>query len=130
MLSRIVAHEHRLPLRSRCGLAGSALPRCDIAPLHFAYDPMQQTGADHFVLAKLRRHVPKEGVAVGYRYGLCGLHQPFEIVVGQSQSQLIERGHGKAPRSLKPRECGIPTLVQQRVKIFSCPVREARRRYH
>jgi hypothetical protein len=28
---------------------------------------------------------------------------------------------------LKPRECGIPTLVQQRVKIFSCPVREARR---
>jgi hypothetical protein len=32
---------------------------CDIAPLHFAYDPMQQTGADPFVLAKLRRHVPK-----------------------------------------------------------------------
>ena len=49
------------------GLAGRALPRCDILPLHFAHDPMQQTGAEHFVPAKLRRHVPKEGIAVGYR---------------------------------------------------------------
>jgi hypothetical protein len=82
---------------------------------------MQQAGADHFVLAKLRRNVFKEGVAVGCRDGLGGLHQPIEIVVGQSQSQLIERGHDKAPRSLKPRECGIPTLVQQRVKFSSVP---------
>jgi hypothetical protein len=40
---------------------------------------MQQAGADHFVLAKFRRNVLKEGVAVGYRYGLGGLHQPIEI---------------------------------------------------
>ena len=53
---------------------------------------MQQAGADHFVLAKFRRNVLKEGVAVGYRYGLGGLHHPIEIVVGQSQSQLVERG--------------------------------------
>ena len=86
-----------------------------------ASDPMQQTGADHFVLAKLRRNVPKEGIAVGYRHGLGGLHQPVVIVVGQSQSQLIERGHGKAPRSLKPRECGIRTLVQQRVRFSRVP---------
>ena len=39
-----------------------------IPPLHFTYNPMQQTGADHFVLAKLRRNVLKESVAVGYRH--------------------------------------------------------------
>ena len=44
---------------SRCDLARGALPRRDIAPLHFAYDPMQKAGADHFVLAKLRRNVLK-----------------------------------------------------------------------
>jgi hypothetical protein len=77
---------------------------------------MQQAGTDHFVLAQLRRNVLKEGVAVGYRYGLGGLHQPVEIVVGESQPQLIERGHEKAPPLL--RECGIPTLVQQRVSLF------------
>jgi hypothetical protein len=86
---------------------------------------MQQAGADHFVLAQLRRNVLKEGVAVGYRYGLGGLHQPVEIVVGQSQSQLIERGHGKAPPLLKPRECGIRTLVQQRVRFFLVSCRKS-----
>ena len=40
-------------------------------PLHFAYDPMQQAGADHFVLAKLRRDVLKHGVAGGLRYALA-----------------------------------------------------------
>jgi len=25
---------------------------------------MQQTGSDHFMLAKLRRHVPEKGIAV------------------------------------------------------------------
>ena len=34
-----------------------------IAPLHFADDPMQQAGSDHFMLAKLRRDVLKQGVA-------------------------------------------------------------------
>jgi hypothetical protein len=63
---------------------------------------MQQAGADHFVLAKFRRNVLKEGVAVGYRYGLGGLHHPIEIVVGQSQSQLVERGHGKLHVGLNP----------------------------
>ena len=52
-------------------------------------------GAHHFVLAQLRRNVLKEGVAVGCRDGLGGLHQPVEIVVGEAQSQLIERRHGK-----------------------------------
>jgi hypothetical protein len=37
------------------------------APLHFADDPMQQAGSDHFVLAKLRRDVLKHGVAGGLR---------------------------------------------------------------
>jgi hypothetical protein len=77
-------------------LADSVLPRGDIWPLHFAYDPMQQTGADHFVLTKLCRNVFEESVAVGYRYRLGGLHQPVEIVIGQSQAQLIERGHGQS----------------------------------
>ena len=63
---------------------------------------MQQAGADHFVLAKFRRNVLKEGVAVGYRYGLGGLHHPIEIVVGRSQSQLVERGHGKLHVGLNP----------------------------
>jgi hypothetical protein len=43
---------------------------------------MQQAGADHFVLTKLRPNVFEESVAVGYRYRLGGLHQPVEIVVG------------------------------------------------
>ena len=54
---------------------------------------MQQAGSDRFVLAKLRRDVLKKGFAVGYGFG--GLHQPVEIVVGEAQSQLIERRHGK-----------------------------------
>ena len=66
-----------------------------IAPLHFADDPMQQARSDHFVLAKLRRDVLKHGVAGGLRYGFGGLHQPVEIVSGQSQSQLVQWGHGK-----------------------------------
>ena len=66
-----------------------------IAPLHFANDPMQQARSDHFVLAKLRRDVLKQGIAVGLRYGFGGLHQPVEIVSGQSQSQLVQGGHGK-----------------------------------
>ena len=65
----------------------------DIIALHFADNPMQQAGADHFVLTKLRRDVLKQGIAVGYGFG--GLHQPVEIVVGEAQSQLIERRHGK-----------------------------------
>jgi hypothetical protein len=67
-----------------------------IAPLHFANDPMQQARSDHFVLAKLRRDVLKHGVAGGLRYGFGGLHQPVEIVGGQSQSE---------------QECGNRTLV-------------------
>ena len=57
------------------------------------YDPMQQARSDHFVLAKLRRDVLKQGIAVGLRYGFGGLHQPVEIVSGQSQ--LVQGGHGK-----------------------------------
>jgi hypothetical protein len=64
-----------------------------IAPLHFADDPMQQARSDHFVLAKLRRDVLNEGIAVGYGFG--GLHQPVKFVSGQSQSQLVQWGHGK-----------------------------------
>ena len=64
-------------------LSGSAALVSDIiAPLHFADDPMQQAGSDHFVLAKLRRDVLKQGIAVGLRYGFGGLHQPVEIVSG------------------------------------------------
>ena len=73
--------------------SGTALVNDIIAPLHFAHDPMQQAGSDRFVLAKLRRDVLKKGFAAGYGFG-C-LHQPVEIVVGQSQSKLIQRGHGK-----------------------------------
>ena len=109
-------------------LSGSvALVSDIIAPLRVADDPMQQAGSEHFVAAKLRRDVLKHGIAVGLRRGFGSLHQPVEIVSGQPQSQLIERSDGKAPP--KPRECGITTLVQQRVKIYFYPVREAGR-YH
>ena len=73
--------------------SGTALVNDIIAPLHFADDPMQQAGSDHFVLAKLRRDVLNEGIAVGYGFG--GLHQPVKFVSGQSQSQLVQWGHGK-----------------------------------
>ncbi len=55
--------------------------------------------------------------ASGALRGLGGLHQPVEIVVRQPQSQLVERGHDKVPRPLKPRECGIRTLVQHLMKF-------------
>ena len=38
-----------------------------IAHLHFAYDPMQQAGSDHFMPAKFRRNVLKKGIAVERR---------------------------------------------------------------
>ena len=91
--------------------SGTALVNHIIAPLHFADDPMQQAGADHFVLAKLRRDVLKQGIAVGLRYGFGGLHQPIEIVIGKSQSQFVQWGHGKPPHR-KTRQCGNRTLVQ------------------
>jgi len=47
------------------------------------------------VLAELRRNVLKQGIAVGLRYGFGGLHQPVKFVIGEAQSQLIERRHGK-----------------------------------
>jgi hypothetical protein len=70
---------------------------------------MQQTGADYFVLAELRRNVPQEAVAVRYCEGLGGFHQPGEIVVRQSQSQMVEWGHSKLP---KKGECCNRDLVQ------------------
>jgi len=39
-------------------------------------DPMQQAGSQHFVLAKLGRHVSKGGITIGLRYGFGSLHQP------------------------------------------------------
>jgi hypothetical protein len=38
-----------------------------IAFLHFADDPMHQAESEHFVLAKLRRDVLKQSVALGRR---------------------------------------------------------------
>jgi hypothetical protein len=78
-----------------------------IAPLHFANDPMQQARSDHFVLAKLRRDVLKHGVAGGLRYGFGGLHQPVEFVSGQSQSQLVQWGHGKCSAKNKNAATGL-----------------------
>ena len=78
-----------------------------IAPLHFANDPMQQARSDHFVLAKLRRDVLKHGVAGGLRYGFGGLHQPVEFVSGQSQSQLVQWGHGKRSTKNKNAATGL-----------------------
>ena len=56
---------------------------------------MQQAGSDHLVSAKLRPNVLKKGIALGRRYRFGSLHQPIEIVLGQSQSQLVQRDHGK-----------------------------------
>ena len=53
-----------------------------IAPLYFANDPMQQARSDHFVLAKLRRHLLKEGVAVWLRYRVGGLHHAGKFAGG------------------------------------------------
>ena len=60
-----------------------------IATLHFADDPMQQAGSDHLVSAKLRPNVLKKGIALGRRYRFGSLHQPIEIVIWESQSQLV-----------------------------------------
>ena len=87
--------------------SGAALVNDIIAPLHFADDPMQQAGSDHFVLAKLRRDVLKQGIAVGLRYGFGGLHQPVEFVSGQSQSQLVQWGHGKRSTKNKNAATGL-----------------------
>ena len=62
------------------------------------------------MLAKLRRDVLKQGIAVGLRYGFGGWHQPVEFVRGQSQSQLVKWGHGKRSTS-KEQECGNRSLV-------------------
>lgn len=66
-----------------------------VALLRFSDDPMQQAGADHFVLTKLRGNLLKKGVAVRRRNSLSSLHQPVEIVLRQSQSQLVEWDHSK-----------------------------------
>jgi hypothetical protein len=66
-----------------------------IATLHFADDPMQQAGSDHFVSAKLRRNVFKERIALGRRYRFGGLHQAIEIVIWESQPQLVQGRHGR-----------------------------------
>jgi len=95
--------------------SGTPLVNDIIAPLHFADNPMQQAGADHFVLTKLRRDVLKQGIAVGYGFG--GLHQPVEIVVGEAQSKLIERGHSKL--HTKNCECRNRTLVQTAILPLS-----------
>jgi len=95
--------------------SGTALVNDIIAPLHFAHDPMQQAGSDRFVLAKLRRDVLKKGFAAGYGFG-C-LHQPVEIVVGEAQSKLIERGHSKL--HTKNCECRNRTLVQTAILPLS-----------
>ena len=71
------------------------------------YDPMQQARSDHFVLAKLRRDVLKHGVAGGLRYGFGGLHLPVEFVSGQSQSQLVQWGHGKRSTKNKNAATGL-----------------------
>ena len=97
----------RRPWPTTLTSSGAALVSDIIAPLHFADDPMQQAGSDHFVLAKLRRDVLKQGIAVGLRYGFGGLHQPVEFVSGQSQSQLVQWGHGKRSTKNKNAATGL-----------------------
>jgi hypothetical protein len=43
---------------------------------------VRQAGPDHFVLAKLGRDVPNEGIAIALRYGFGGLHQVVKFVIG------------------------------------------------
>jgi hypothetical protein len=96
-------------------LARSSLPRRDIAPLHFAYDPMQQAGADHFVLAKLRRDAFEEGrknltssrpagkhgrLGQAWRSGIrrnCVVIQ--QIILNASLLMAITSGHGTRART-------------------------------
>jgi hypothetical protein len=73
----------------------SALVSDMIALLQFADDPMQQAGSDHVMAAKLCHNVLKKSIAVGRRHRFGSLHQPIEIVLGQSQSQLVQWNHGK-----------------------------------
>jgi hypothetical protein len=40
------------------------------------------------------------GIAIGLRYGFGNLHQPVEIVSGQSQSQLIQGVMARLPKKL------------------------------
>src|SRR3954468_10882090 len=79
---------------------------------------MQQARSDHFVLAKLRRDVLKHGVAGGLRYGFGGLHQPVEIVSGQSQSQLIQWGHGKRSTKNKNAATGLWFSLSDCISAF------------
>ena len=47
------------------------------------------------------------GIAIGLRYGFGNLHQPVEIVSGQSQSQLVQWGHGKRSTKNKNAATGL-----------------------
>jgi hypothetical protein len=71
-----------------------------VALLRFSDDPMQQAGADHLVLTKLRGNLLEERVALRCRNELTSLHQLVEIVLRQSQSQLVEWGHSKLHENL------------------------------
>ena len=108
-----------------------------IAPLHFADDPMQQAGSDDFVLAKLRRDVLKQGIAVGLHYGFGGLHQPVKIVSGQCSRSWSSGVTAIAPPKTRMRQpdfgsqtasppfVGCTVLTQQGAAgaIFWGPVR-------
>ena len=68
--------------------SGTALVNDIIPPLQFADDPMQQAGSDHFVLAKLRRDVLKQGIAVPLRvWRLASTGQNRERVVAVAVGQ-------------------------------------------
>jgi hypothetical protein len=58
------------------------------------------------------------GIAIGLRYGFGNLHQPVEIVSGQSQSQLVQ---GVMARLPKKYECRNRTLVQTAIHLVGCP---------
>src|SRR3954447_25329456 len=62
---------------------GTALVSNIIALLHFADDPMEQAGSDHFVLPQLRRDIFEKRIALRRSYRSGSFHQPLELVSGQ-----------------------------------------------
>ena len=89
--------------------SGTALVNDIIAPLHFADDPMQQAGSEHFVAAKLRRNVLKKVS----RSGADKIWQLASAVRnrGRAVSIAVDREASRHSSTSKTRKCGNWILV-------------------
>ena len=87
--------------------SGTALVNDIIAPLHFADDPMQQTGAAHFVAAKLRRNVLVSRSSADKIWQLAAADRNR----GRAVSIAVDREASRHSSTSKTRKCGNWILV-------------------